>query len=72
MPLIIENRPDYQGKLIRVPVKGRPGAFVKITEEEAIARGLLPALKKRELGLNKKRRTSENKTQMTTKPSGTG
>jgi len=58
MPLIIERRPEYKDKLIRVPT-GKPGQFVKMTEEEAIARGLMP--KKAEPTQNKMRRPGLNK-----------
>lgn len=60
MPLIIEKRPDYKGPLVKVQVPGaRPGVCVKITEEEAIARGVI---KKEEPVHNKARRQAPNKT----------
>lgn len=67
MPLIIEKRPDYKGSLILVQVPGaRPGVCVKMTEEEAIARGWMAPRsaeeKKEEPARNKARRTSGNKT----------
>jgi len=47
------------GKLVKVPLPGRPGASVQIDEQEAIRLGLLP--KKREPVRNKKRATAPNK-----------
>ncbi len=58
MGISIVNRPDYKGPLVRVPVPGQPGRFIKMTEEEAIARGLL---KKQEPTRNKARRGALNK-----------
>lgn len=42
MPITIEPRPNYQGPLIKVPT-GKPGQFIRMTEEEARRRGYLPA-----------------------------
>lgn len=68
MPITIEPRPNYKGPLILVQVPGaRPGVCVKMTEEEAIARGWMAPRsaeeKKEEPARNKARRTSGNKGQ---------
>ncbi len=66
MPITIEPRPNYKGPLILVQVPGaRPGVCVKMTQEEAVARGLMaaPEVKREEPARNKARKTSGNKGQ---------
>lgn len=63
MPINFEERPNYQGPLIRVPLG--QGRFIKMTEQEAVARGFLARKseepKKREPASNKKRQPAPNK-----------
>jgi len=61
MPLDIHRRPNYSGPLIKVPTS-KPGVSIKMTREEAVALGLLPAEEKqREPVANKKRTPAANR-----------
>lgn len=60
MPITIERRPNYTGKMVRVPT-GKPGQFIQMPEDEAIKRGLLPAPTPEPAPQHKKRTPVRNK-----------
>ncbi len=58
MGLTIEARDTTfdRGEMIRVPISGRPGSFVRMTRAEAKARGLIPTTKEKKTPVRNKAR----------------
>jgi len=63
MAIVIAPRDQKfdKGTLIRVPMPGKPGVYVKMTRAEALARGLLVETKEKKPRRNKSRKPAANK-----------